>query len=72
MSNEAGIKYLDDGNSSGTVMGKETTSLIGFHGATPIAKATVARTITTTATTAALDTDLTAIKTALQNLGLIG
>lgn len=44
----------------------------GFYGTTPITQATVAATTTTTATTTALETDIDAIRTALQNLGLIG
>jgi hypothetical protein len=45
---------------------------VGFYGTAPIAQATVAATTTTTATTTALQTDIDAIRTALQNLGLIG
>lgn len=49
-----------------------SSGTLGFHGSTPIAQATVAATTTTTATTTALQTDIDAIRTALQNLGLIG
>lgn len=45
---------------------------LGFFGTTPISQETVAATTTTTATTTALQTDIDAIRTALQNLGLIG
>jgi hypothetical protein len=71
MSNEAGVQYVDDGGSSGAVLGKDSTNKIGFYGATPIVRATVAKGTTTTATTTNLDAGLTAIRTALQNLGLI-
>jgi hypothetical protein len=56
----------------GAVMGKGTTEKIAFYGSTPIVQATVAATTTTTATTTALQADIDAIRTALQNLGLIG
>ncbi len=66
------VEVLGDGSPDGTTMGKSTTEKISFHGVTPIAQATVAATTTTTATTTALQTDIDAIRTALQNLGLIG
>lgn len=66
------VKYLDGGNDDGTVLGQDSSEKIAFYGATPIAQAAVAATTTTTATTTALQTDIDAIRTALQNLGLIG
>ena len=66
------VEYLDSGNDDGTVLGQTSSALIGFYNATPIAQAAVAATTTTTATTTALQTDIDAIRTALQNLGLIG
>ena len=62
-----------DGNPTGDGcgLGQSTTSKIGFYAATPIVQATVAATTTTTATTTALEADIDAIRTALQNLGLI-
>lgn len=65
------VRYLSDGNPDGTVLGTTSTDLVGFYNTTPIAQATVAATTTTTATTTALQTDIDAIRTALQNLGLI-
>lgn len=56
----------------GAQMGSATTEKIAFYGSTPIAQASVAATTTTTATTTALQADIDAIRTALQNLGLIG
>lgn len=64
------VEYLGDGNPDGTVLGRSTDK-VGFYGTTPIVQATVAATTTTTATTTALQTDIDAIRTALQNLGLI-
>lgn len=65
------VEYLGTSGSDGTVLGLSSTEKIGFYNATPIAQATVAATTTTTATTTALQTDIDAIRTALQNLGLI-
>lgn len=55
----------------GKCFGADSLDKIGFYGTTPIVQATVAATTTTTATTTALQTDIDAIRTALQNLGLI-
>ena len=71
-SNGAGVKELSDEGASGTRLGTATTDLIAFHGSTPIVQATVAATTTTVSTTTALTVDIDAIRTALQNLGLIG
>lgn len=65
------VEYVGTGVDDGVVMGRTATDKIAFHNATPIAQATVAATTTTTATTTALQTDIDAIRTALQNLGLI-
>lgn len=65
-------RQLSDARSDGAQMGQSTTDKIGFYGTSPIAQAAVAATTTTTATTTALQTDIDAIRTALQNLGLIG
>ena len=53
------------------VIQHRSSGTAGFYGTTPIVQATVAATTTTTATTTALETDIDAIRTALQNLGLI-
>ena len=66
------VDFLDKKNADGTTLGQDANAKIAFHGATPIVQATVAATTTTTATTTALQTDIDAIRTALQNLGLIG
>lgn len=63
-------QQLHNGNDDGVNMG-QSGGKIGFYGTTAIAQATVAATTTTTATTTALQTDIDAIRTALQNLGLI-
>jgi len=66
------VNYLGDNNPDGASMGKSTSEKISFYGVTPIVQAAVAATTTTTATTTALQADIDAIRTALQNLGLIG
>jgi hypothetical protein len=66
-----GQNQLSDGSDDGSNLGQSSTDKIGFYGTTPIVQATVAATTTTTATTTALETDIDAIRTALQNLGLI-
>jgi len=66
------VEYIGNGGPDGTVVTKASTEKLGFYGTTPIAQASVAATTTTTATTTALQTDIDAIRTALQNLGLIG
>lgn len=66
------VTYLGDNGPDGCSMGLSTSEKISFYGVTPIAQASVAATTTTTATTTALQTDIDAIRTALQNLGLIG
>lgn len=62
---------VGDGRPDGVNMGQSSSEKIGFYGTTPIVQATVAATTTTTATTTALEADIDAIRTALQNLGLI-
>jgi|TARA_Y100000034_G_C6773227_1_gene345073 hypothetical protein len=64
------VENLGKGAPDGLQMGLSDDK-IGFYGTTTIAQATVAATTTTTATTTALQTDIDAIRTALQNLGLI-
>lgn len=68
----ASYENVDYGSPDGALFGLTSTAKIGFYGATPIVRATVAATTTTTATTTALQADVDAIRTALQNLGLIG
>lgn len=65
------VEYLGKNSPDGVSVGLSSTELVSFHGATPIAQATVAVTVTTTATAAAVGTDLAALRTALVNKGLI-
>jgi hypothetical protein len=68
----SGSERVGYGGGEGVMVGNSSTDLVGFYGTAPIAKATVAATTTTTATTTALQADIDAIRSALQNLGLIG
>ena len=68
----ASVEQVSYNSLDGASMGNSTTEKISFYGVTPIVQATVAATTTTTATTTALQADIDAIRTALQNLGLIG
>jgi hypothetical protein len=62
------VRYLDDGNDDGTVLGQSASSLVGFYGATPVNQpATVAD--ATDATTAI--SQVNAVIDRLQELGLI-
>jgi hypothetical protein len=66
------VKYLDDGDSSGTVLGQASTSKIGFYGlATPIVRPSVTWPNTATATTALNEAKANRLMAALVALNLI-
>lgn len=58
-----------DDRSAGVQLGKSTT-LVGFYGATPIARPTLTPVSASTATTTLNETRITRIQTLLVNLGL--
>lgn len=64
------VEQLTSGNDDGSTMGNDTAEKISFHGATPIAQATVTA-VATGATAATIVTTLQALQAALENLGLI-
>ena len=64
------VKQLSDGGPDGTNFGLDTSDKIAFHGATPIAQATVTA-IATGGTAGDIVTTLQALQAALENLGLI-
>ena len=66
-----GVEYIGGNGPDGMSFGLSATEKISFYNVTPIVQATVAATTTTTATTTALQTDVDAIRTALQNVGII-
>lgn len=66
------VKYLDDGDSTGTVFGQASTSKIGFYGlATPIVRPSVTWPNTATATTALNEAKANRLMAALVALNLI-
>lgn len=66
----ATYERVDYGSADGAQFGGAATDLIGFYGATPIVKASVAQ-LATTKTTTQLRAEITALGDALHNLGLI-
>lgn len=66
------VRYLDDGNDDGTVLGQATTSKLGFFGlATPIVQPSITAVATGTATTTLNETKINRLYAALRSLGLI-
>lgn len=63
-------RQLSDGNDSGTSLGQSASDLVGFHGATPSAQATVAS-IATAATIATAVASIQEILAALVEKGLV-
>lgn len=61
---------VDDGNPDGALLGGASTDLVAFHGATPIARATIA-TMTASATASAATHYINLILSALVAKGLI-
>lgn len=67
----ANIKELSDKGPDGTRLGQSSADLVGFYGATPIARPSVTWPNTTTATTALNEAKANRLMAALVNLGLI-
>ena len=66
------IRYLDDGNDEGTVLGQATTSKIGFYGlAVPIVRPLITAVATGTATTTLNKTKINRLYVALRALNII-
>ena len=66
------VKYLDDGDPSGTVLGQSSTTKLGFYGlATPIVRPSVTWPNTATATTALNELKANRLMAALVAVGLI-
>lgn len=75
-------RQLSDGNPDGTVLGQSAADPVGFHGVTPIARASVVTTTITTLTVGASAAEISTavnatlarlllVQTALANKGLI-
>lgn len=66
------VRYIDDGDDSGTVIGQASTSKLGFYGlATPIVRPSVTWPNTATATTTLNEAKANRLMAALVALGLI-
>jgi hypothetical protein len=66
------IRYLDDGNDVGTVLGQTTTAKIGFYGlATPIVRPLITAVVTGTATTSLNKAKINRLYVALRALGIV-
>lgn len=66
------VQQLDDGDDSGTLLGRSSTSKLGFYGlATPIVRPSVTWPNTATATTTLNETKVNRLQVALVALGLI-
>lgn len=63
-------EYVGLGDDSGTVVGRSSTDLVGFHGATPTARASIAS-VLTAATTVALAAGLAGVMSILNAKGLL-
>jgi hypothetical protein len=64
-------RQLSDKNPDGTVMGQSSADLIGFYGATPVARAATFAALTTTPTTAEIRDCVNSLRTAMINLGFV-
>lgn len=65
------IKHLSDLNPDGTVLGQSSADLVAFHGATPIAKASLTC-LVSTATMVSMNLWLNDLVLFLRNKGLAG
>lgn len=65
------VRYLDDGDGAGTVLGQSSSELVGFWGATPVAQPSITAVATATATTTLNETKINRLYAALRTIGLI-
>lgn len=70
ITNLTNVQQLADSGSDGTCLGT-SSGKVGFFGATPVTKPSVAAASSSVATTTILETRVAAICTALATLGLI-
>lgn len=64
------VEYVDSGNDDGSVLGR-TSGLIGFYGASPVAKGAAVTALVTTPTATDIATAVNSIISRLQTVGLI-
>ncbi len=66
------VKQLSDGGADGVRLGQSSTDLVGFSGATPVARGAAVTTVTFTNFTVAAGSDaVNSIISRLQSVGLI-
>lgn len=66
-----GVRQKSDARSDGQQFGQSASDTLGFFGATPVAQQSMTVSVTTTATTGELKSDLADVRGALVNLGLL-
>lgn len=65
------VTHLSDGNPDGSTFGQNSTDLISFYGATPVARPSAITTVAVTTPVSTLQsTAINSIITTLQTLGL--
>ncbi len=66
------VKQLSDGGADGVRLGQSSSDLVGFYGATPVARGAAVTTVTFTNFTVAAGSDaVNSIISRLQSVGLI-
>lgn len=65
------VEYLDKGNDDGTVLGQDSSELIGFWGVTPVDQPATITTVSTTNTVGVVATALKSLMTSLKEIGII-
>jgi hypothetical protein len=65
------VEFLDKGNDDGTVLGQDSSKLIGFWGATPVDQPATIAAVSTTATVGVVGVAVNALLTSLKEIGII-
>ena len=67
----ATYQYLDSTQADGTILGRTTTTLVGFYGATPVARGAGVATVVTTAPVASSSSSAWCYSSSAQALAII-
>jgi hypothetical protein len=65
------VEFLDKGNDDGTVLGQDSSKLIGFWGVDPVDQPATITNVSTTNTVGEVSTALKALITSLKEIGII-
>ena len=65
------VEFLDKGNDDGTVLGQDSSELIGFWGATPVDQPATITTVSTTNTLGVVRSALKSLMVSLKEIGII-